>query len=245
MSNEKVVLITGSTRGIGLGIAEAFAKKGYHIVLNARSTIEESLLNRLKDTYQVKVEGVCGDVSQMTDCLIIKQFVEEKFGRLDVLVNNAGITKDNLFLRMSEEDFRMCIDVNLMGTFNMTKVFLKDFMKKRQGSIVNLASVSGVVGNVGQTNYAASKAGIIGFTKSLAKEVAPRKITVNAIAPGFIETDMTQSLLEEVKEKAKELIPLKRFGLVEEVAKGAVFLAENPYMTGQVLHIDGGMVMNG
>lgn len=245
MSNEKVVLITGSTRGIGLGIAEAFAKKGYHIVLNARSTIEESLLNRLKDTYQVKVEGVCGDVSQMTDCLIIKQFVEEKFGRLDVLVNNAGITKDNLFLRMSEEDFRMCIDVNLMGTFNMTKVFLKDFMKKRQGSIVNLASVSGVVGNVGQTNYAASKAGIIGFTKSLAKEVAPRKITVNAIVPGFIETDMTQSLLEEVKEKAKELIPLKRFGLVEEVAKGAVFLAENPYMTGQVLHIDGGMVMNG
>ncbi len=245
VEKNKVVLITGSTRGIGKTIGEEFARSGYHVIFNGRKKIDETFLLQLEETYGIKTLGCLGDVSKMSDCQEIYQKVKEVFGTIDILVNNAGITKDNLLLRMTEGDFRQCVEVNLMGTFNMSKLFLKDFLKKRQGAIINMASISGVTGNSGQTNYAASKAGVIGFTKSLAKEVAGKNITVNAIAPGFIETDMTDILQENVKEQVKNQIPLKRFGLTQDIAKGALFLAESSYMTGQVLNIDGGLVMNG
>ena len=175
---------------------------------------------------------------------LVKQAIEQ-FGTIDVLVNNAGITKDNLLMRMSKEDFNKVLDVNLKGTFNMTKNVIPTMMKKRYGKIVNISSVVGVSGNAGQANYAASKAGIIGFTKSVAKELASRNILANCVAPGFIQTDMTSVLKEEVKEKINEQIPLKKMGTAEEVAKAVYFLAneENTYITGQVLNVDGGMLM--
>lgn len=241
----KVVFITGSTRGIGKTLAEEFAKAGCHVVINGRKEIPEDFLATLQATHGVKVLGCLGDIAKMEDCQKIQKEIKAYFGSLDILINNAGITKDNLLLRMSEEEFRQCVDVNLVGTFNMTKTFLKDFMKKRSGVIINMASISGVMGNVGQTNYAASKAGVIGFTKSLAREVAARNITCNAIAPGFIATEMTDVLGEPVKEQMKNQIPLGKFGQTKDIAKGALFLADSPYITGQVLNIDGGLVMNG
>lgn len=245
MLKDKVVLVTGSTRGIGRGLVEAFAKAGSHVIVNGRKAVDASFLKNLEETYHVKALAVVGDISKMADCERMKQEVSAVFGTIDILVNNAGITKDQLMLRMSEEDFRTCIDVNLIGTFNMSKVFLKDFMKKRSGAIINMASVSGVIGNIGQTNYAASKAGVIGFTKALAREMAPRNVTCNAIAPGFIDTEMTSGLAEATKEAALAQIPLKRFGTPEDIARGVMYLAQSPYVTGQVLNIDGGMVMQG
>ena len=245
MLKDKVVLVTGSTRGIGRGLVEAFAKAGSHVIVNGRKAVDASFLKNLEETYHVKALAVVGDISKMADCERMKQEVSAVFGTIDILVNNAGITKDQLMLRMSEEDFRTCIDVNLIGTFNMSKVFLKDFMKKRSGAIINIASVSGVIGNIGQTNYAASKAGVIGFTKALAREMAPRNVTCNAIAPGFIDTEMTSGLAEATKEAALAQIPLKRFGTPEDIARGVMYLAQSPYVTGQVLNIDGGMVMQG
>lgn len=245
MLKDKVVLVTGSTRGIGRGLVEAFAKAGSHVIVNGRQAIDASFLTQLSQTYHVQTLAVLGDVSKMGDCLRMKKEISEKFGTIDVLVNNAGITKDQLMLRMSEEDFRACIDVNLVGTFNMSKVFLKDFMKKRAGAIINMASVSGVIGNAGQTNYAASKAGVIGFTKALAREMAPRNVTCNAVAPGFVVTEMTDVLSEQAKDAAINQIPLKKFGTPEDIARGVLFLAESTYVTGQVLNIDGGMVMHG
>ena len=193
---------------------------------------------------QVKCLVVEGDVSKFEDSeKITKQTIEE-FGQIDVLVNNAGITKDMLLLRMKEEDFKSVIDVNLCGTFNMTKNVLSYMMKARCGRIINLASVVGISGNAGQSNYAASKAGIIGFTKSLAKELASRNILVNAIAPGFIKTDMTNVLKDDVKDKILEQIPLRREGTAEDVANVVKFLAssDSSYITGQVINVDGGML---
>ncbi len=242
----KVAFITGSTRGIGKQIAITLAKNGYDVVINYRNE-NEDLINTKKEieAQQVKCLAVQGDITNFEDCeRMIKETID-KFGKIDVLVNNAGITKDMLLMRMKKEDFEQVIDVNLVGTFNMTKNAISYMMKARSGRIINLSSVVGLVGNAGQTNYAASKAGIIGFTKSLAKEVASRNILVNAIAPGFIETDMTQVLKEDVKEEIAKSIPLKRMGTVEDVANLVKFLAseESSYITGQVIHVDGGMVM--
>ena len=185
------------------------------------------------------------DVTDFNSCQEMVKKAVDKFGKIDVLINNAGITKDNLLMRMKEEDFDKVINVNLKGTFNMTKNVISYMMKKRSGRIVNISSVVGVSGNSGQANYAASKAGIIGFTKSVAKELASRNILANAVAPGFIETDMTDVLSESVKESIYSQIPLKKMGKPEEVANAVYFLGsdENTYITGQVLNVDGGMIM--
>lgn len=242
----KVALITGATRGIGKKIAITFAKEGYDIVVNYR-TENESLLETKKEieSYNVKCLAVQGDVSKFEDCENITKKAIEEFGRIDVLVNNAGITKDMLLLRMKEEDFRQVIDVNLVGTFNMSKNVSQYMMKQRSGRIISISSVVGISGNAGQSNYAASKAGIIGFTKSLAKELASRNILVNAVAPGFIETDMTNVLKDDVKTNIINSIPLRREGTAEEVANVVKFLAseDSSYITGQVINIDGGMLM--
>ena len=173
------------------------------------------------------------------------QATVDQLGSIDILVNNAGITNDKLLLRMTKEDFNACLDINLVGTFNMTQQAVKRMMKQRSGRIINMASVSGLMGNVGQANYAASKAGVVGFTKSVAREVAPRGITCNAIAPGFIQTEMTDVLSEKVKTQMNAQIPLQTFGQVEDVAATAIFLAKSPYITGQVVNVDGGLVMHG
>ena len=242
----KLAIITGGTRGIGKQIALTFAKEGYNIALNYR-TENEDLKNTKKEIEEnnVKCFTFQGDVTNFKDCeQFVKQIVEE-FGNIDVLVNNAGITRDTLLMRMKEEDFKQVIDTNLIGTFNVTKNVISYMMKARSGRIINISSVVGISGNAGQTNYSASKAGIIGFTKSLAKEVASRNITVNAVAPGFIETQMTDVLKEDIKEEIAKKIPLKRMGTPQDVANVVKFLASNDssYITGQVINIDGGMLM--
>ena len=247
MSEEKkVALITGATRGIGKEIALTLAEAGYNIALNYRKENEE--LEKLKN--EIKEKGVecltvCGDVSNFEEVEKFVKEIIEKFGKIDVLVNNAGITKDMLLMRMKKEDFESVIDVNLVGTFNVTKNVISYMMKARTGRIVNISSVVGISGNAGQTNYSASKAGIIGFTKSLAKEVASRNINVNAVAPGFIETSMTEVLKEEIKEEIAKTIPLKRMGKAKDVANLVKFLVseDSSYITGQVINVDGGMVM--
>lgn len=242
----KVVFITGATRGIGKQIAITFAENGYDIALNYRTQNEE--LEKVKQEIEKnKVTCFCvqGDISNFEDCERMSKEIIEFYGKIDVLVNNAGITKDTLLMRMKKEDFESVIDVNLVGTFNVTKHVIPYMMKARAGRIINISSVVGVAGNAGQTNYSASKAGIIGFTKSLAKEVASRGILVNAVAPGFIETQMTEVLKEEIKEEIAKSIPLKRMGKAEDVANVVRFLAseESAYITGQVVHVDGGMLM--
>lgn len=242
-----MALITGGSRGIGKKVAEKFAQKGYNLVINyvSDNTNIKELVQELKQEDNQEIMFIKADVTDFMSCeQLVKQAIE-KFGKIDVLVNNAGITKDNLLARMKEEEFDKVIEVNLKGTFNMTKNVVPFMMKKRYGKIVNISSVVGVSGNAGQCNYAASKAGIIGFTKSLAKELASRNILANCIAPGFITTDMTAVLSEEVKEKIAEQIPLKKMGTAEEVANAVYFLAneENTYITGQVLNVDGGMLM--
>ena len=240
----KTVVVTGSTRGIGYGIALAFAQKGANIVLNGRKPLEASLLTAFNE-LEVKTHYVQGDVQKMDDAAKLIGEAKEVFGSVDVLINNAGITNDKLIMRMSEEDFESVINVNLKGTFNTIQQASSVMLKQKSGTIINLSSVVGLTGNAGQANYAASKAGVIGLTKSVARELSARGITCNAIAPGFIESDMTEVLSEKVKELAKTQSPLKRFGKVDEVAQAAIFLAENHYITGQVLNVDGGMVMNG
>lgn len=244
--NNKVALITGATRGIGKEISLELASNGYNISLNYRSLSDEvNLLKSEIESKGVQCLLVSGDVSDYESCEeMVKQTIE-KFERIDVLVNNAGITKDGLLMRMKKEDFTKVIDVNLVGTFNMTRNVIPYMIKKRAGRIINVSSVVGLTGNAGQTNYSASKAGIIGFTKSLAKEVASRNILVNAIAPGFIATDMTSVLSDSVKENIYSQIPLNRMGTAKEVAKVVKFLSseDSSYVTGQVINIDGGMVM--
>lgn len=242
----KVAFITGATRGIGRAIALELAKEGYNIALNYR-TENEALESLKKEISDIGVEcyPVQGDVSKAEDSERMTKEIIEHFEQIDVLVNNAGITKDNLILRMKEEEFTDVINVNLVGTFNITKNVIKYMTKKRYGKIINLSSVVGISGNAGQSNYAASKAGIIGFTKSIAKELASRNITANAVAPGFIQTDMTNVLKDEIKEAIEGTIPLKRLGTAEDVAKVVKFLAseESSYITGQVINVDGGMLM--
>lgn len=239
---DKNVFVTGSTRGIGLAIAHRFASLGANVVLNGRSEISKELIDSFND-YGVKVIAISGDVSQFDDA---KRMVDEAIaglGSVDILVNNAGITNDKLMLKMTEADFESVLKVNLTGAFNMTQSVLKPMTRARQGAIINLSSVVGLRGNVGQANYAASKAGLIGFTKSVAREVASRGIRVNAIAPGFIESDMTDAIPEKMQEAILAGIPMKRIGKAEEVATVASFLAEQEYLTGQVIAIDGGMAM--
>jgi len=242
---DKVAMITGATRGIGKQIALTLANEGYNIVLNYRTENDELFQAKNEiESKNVNCLTVQGDVTNFEDC---KQMIERainEFGKIDVLINNAGITKDMLLARMKEEDFKQVIDVNLVGTFNMTKNVISYMMKARSGRIINISSVVGIAGNAGQTNYSASKAGIIGFTKSLAKEVASRNILVNAVAPGFIETNMTDVLKQEVKDEIAKNIPLKRMGTPQDVANVVKFLAseDSSYITGQVISVDGGMI---
>lgn len=244
--DKKVALITGGNRGIGKEIAKVLANEGYDIAINYRSENDE-LLNTKNEIESFGVECILvkADVSKYEECENMVKETIEHYGKIDVLVNNAGITKDTLFLRMKEDDFKSVIDVNLVGTFNVTKQVVPYMTKARSGRIINLSSVVGVSGNAGQANYSASKAGIIGFTKSLAKELASRNILVNAVAPGYIKTDMTAVLKEEQKEAIVNQIPLRREGEAKDVANLVKFLAgeESSYITGQVIHIDGGMLM--
>ena len=243
---DKCALITGATRGIGKQIAITLAKQGYNIALNYRKENEE-LENTKKEIEKIGVQilAVKGDVANFEDCENFVKQVIERFGQIDVLVNNAGITKDMLLMRMKKEDFEQVIDTNLVGTFNVTKNVVPYMMKARSGRIINISSVVGISGNAGQTNYSASKAGIIGFTKSLAKEIASRNILVNAVAPGFIETNMTDVLKDDVKQEIAKNIPLKRMGTTQDVANVVNFLAsdDSSYITGQVINVDGGMLM--
>ena len=238
----KNVFITGSTRGIGLAMAHKFASLGANIVLNGRREIGEELISEFSD-YGVQVIPISGDVSDSTDAKRRVEEAIEKLGSVDILVNNAGITKDKLMLKLTEEDFEQVLKVNLVGAFNMTQAVLKPMTKARQGAIINVSSVVGLIVNVGQANYAASKAGLIGFTKSVAREVAARNVRVNAIAPGMIESDMTDVLSDKVKEATLAQIPMKCFGNTSEVAEVATFLARQEYLTGQVIAIDGGLAM--
>lgn len=238
----KTAFITGSSRGIGKQIALAFAQAKCNVILNARKEVPADLEEEIK-ACGVECTTILGDISQAED---VKRMVKEAyqaFPQIDVLVNNAGITNDKLLIGMNEDDFRSVIDVNLVGTYAMTRAVLRKMNKKRSGVIINLASVVGLHGNVGQANYAASKAGVIGLTKTTAKEGALRNIRCNAIAPGMIESDMTQILSDKVKKQLLEGISLGRFGDAKEVAQTAIFLAQNDYITGQVISVDGGMTI--
>ncbi len=243
----KVALITGSARGIGKAIALELANHGANIVIND-ILIENEINKTLEEIKQStnKAIGIRADITKLDEVESMVKEIINKFGRIDVLINNAGITRDSLLIRMKEGDWDAVIDVNLKGTFNCSKVAAKYMMRqKKGGKIVNISSVIGLIGNIGQANYAASKAGIIGLTKSMAKELALRNINVNAIAPGFIETDMTKKLPEKVRQELQQQIPLKRLGIVEDVAKAVYFLVSDAsnYITGQVINVDGGMVM--
>ena len=241
----KTVIITGASRGIGKGIAEVFAKQGANIAFTYRSSDEKA--KALEDELSAngcKVKGYKSDASNFEAAQQLAADVLEEFGSIDVLVNNAGITKDGLLMRMSEDDFDIVMDINMKSVFNMTKAVLRPMLKQRKGSIINMSSVVGVKGNAGQANYSASKAAINGFTKSTALELGSRNIRCNSIAPGFIETEMTDALVEEQIQEWRNAIPLKRGGTTEDVANSALFLASDmsAYVTGQVLHVCGGML---
>lgn len=240
----KVALITGGSRGIGKGIVEVFAQQGAHVAFTFNSSAEaaNALAKELsKDGVQVRAYQ--SDAAQFDQAEALVSKVLEDFGSVDILINNAGITKDNLLMRITEEDFDRVIEVNLKSVFNMTKAIQRTMLKQRHGSIINMSSIVGVQGNAGQTNYAASKAGIIGFSKSVALELGSRNIRCNVIAPGFIETEMTQKLDEATVQTWRDGIPLKRGGSPEDIANTCLYLASDlsSYVTGQVLHVDGGM----
>ena len=241
----KVALITGGGRGIGRAICESFAENGCNVAFTYNSSKEaaENLVEELKK-YDVKVKTYKSDASDHDKSVELIENVISDFERIDVLVNNAGITKDNLLMRMSPSDFKDVVNVNLGSVFNLTKSSIRIFLKQKEGSIINISSIVGVKGNAGQSNYAASKAGIIGFSKSIALELGSRNIRCNVVAPGFIETDMTDSLSDDVLEKWKESIPLKRSGKPNDVGNACVFLASDlsSYITGQVLQVDGGLL---
>ena len=238
--------MTGASRGIGAAIARELAAAGMYVVINYCGSEEKA------QELKTEIEQNGGEASiykcDVSDNVACKEFIGNmiaEYGHLDVLVNNAGITRDGLLMRMSEEDFDKVLDTNLKGTFHTIRAALRQMIRQRSGRIINMASVVGVSGNAGQANYAASKAGVIGLTKTAAREVASRGITVNAVAPGFIETDMTEVLPEKIKEASAAQIPLGKFGKAEDVANAVAFLASEDagYITGQVLHVDGGMVM--
>ena len=243
---KQTAIVTGGSRGIGRAVAVRLAKDGMNLVINYRgnsAAAEET--ERMCRELGAEVLLVQGDVSRAEDCEKLAAQAKEAFGRVDVLVNNAGITRDGLLARMTEEDFRAVLDVNLVGPWNMMKAVNRIMMKQRYGRIVNLSSVTGLMGNMGQTNYAAAIAGILGMTKSYAREVASRGITVNAVAPGFIDTDMTEAMPEGAKDKIITGIPMGRTGKPEDVAEAVAFLASEQagYITGEVLRVDGGMAM--
>lgn len=243
----KIALITGASRGIGKGIAEVFAQHGAQVAFSYASSDEKAraLENELSSKYGVKVQGYKSNAASLSEAEALIEQVLADFGRLDVLVNNAGITRDTLLMRMTETQWDEVINTNLKSAFNLTKASLKPFLKQKSGSIINMTSVVGVMGNAGQANYAASKAGMIGFTKSVAKELGSRSIRCNAVAPGFIQTEMTAALDEATLKGWTDTIPLKRGGTPEDVANLCLFLASDlsTYITGQTLHVDGGMVM--
>ena len=246
MLENKIALVTGASRGIGKAVAKELAAKGAFVIVNYNGSKEaaEQVVSEIKASGKDAVSYQC-DVSQYADCERMVTDLIKAYQKIDILVNNAGITRDNLLMKMTEEDFDVVIDTNLKGTFHTMRFVSRAMLKQRSGRIINLSSVVGVTGNAGQTNYAASKAGVIGMTKTVARELASRGVTVNAIAPGFIETDMTGELSDRVKEQAILQIPLGKMGKPEDVAKLAGFLASDDagYITGQVIHVDGGMVM--
>ncbi len=244
--NRRVALVTGASRGIGRAIAKRLAQDGIFVIVNYCGSKEkaEAVLEEIKAQGG---DGVCAqaDVSDFAAAeALVKELVKE-YGRIDILVNNAGITRDGLLMKMSEEDFDRVLDVNLKGCFNTIRHLSRQFLKQRYGRIINIASVVGVIGNAGQANYSASKAGIIGLTKSVARELASRGVTANAVAPGFIETEMTAVLPDKIKEQMAGQIPLGTFGKPEDVAEAVAFLASDSarYITGQVLNVNGGMAM--
>ena len=240
MSNKKYALVTGASGGIGREIAIRLAGD-YNLILHTRR--REDKINKLKDELKTEVICVQGDLSKQEDCERIFNLCREKNIEVEVLVNNAGMTRDNLIFRMKEEDFKKVIETNLYSVFYLSKLFARQMMKNKGGRIINISSISGIRGNVGQTNYSASKAGVIGFTKALAKEVASKNVLVNAVAPGFIETEMTEALSDEVKKQILSDIPMKRYGLAKDIANVVSFLAgeDSSYITGQVISVDGGM----
>ena len=246
MLTDKIAVVTGASRGIGREIAVTLASKGAVVIVNYNGSAAraEEVVKEIEEAGG-KAEAVQCNVSEFAKSAELMDYVVKKYGRVDILVNNAGITKDGLLMAMSEADFDDVIDTNLKGCFQMIRFASRRMMKQRYGRIINVSSVSGVAGNAGQANYCASKAGMIGLTKSAAKELASRGITCNAIAPGFVKTEMTDVLSDEVKENAKKQIPLGRFAEPEDIANAAVFLASDKaaYITGQVLLVDGGMVM--
>ena len=241
----KVAIITGASRGIGNGIAKVFAQQGANIAFTYSSSVESAIvLENELNAIGVKAKGYKSNAADFNEAQELVEQVMMEFGNVDVLINNAGITKDNLLMRMSEEDFDKVIEINLKSVFNMTKAVQKIMLKNRKGSIINMSSVVGVKGNAGQANYAASKAGMIGFTKSIALELGSRNIRCNAIAPGFIETEMTSKLNEDVVQGWRDTIPLKRGGTPEDVANACLFFASDmsAYVSGQVLNVCGGML---
>lgn len=244
---DKIAIVTGGSRGIGRAIVEGLVKEGAVVVFTYRSSKEaaERLAAEL-NTNGNRAEAIQHDASDSGGAIRLVDYVVKTYGGVDILVNNAGITRDQLLMRMSEDDWDFVITNNLKGVYNLSKAVLRPMMGKRYGKIVNISSIVGLVGNAGQTNYAAAKAGIIGFTKALAREIASRNIGVNAIAPGFIETDLTGNLNDDQKQKLRDQIPLKRLGKTEDVARVVCFLcsADADFMTGQVLCVDGGMVMS-
>ena len=243
---DQVAVITGSARGIGKTIAETFAREGAKIVITdiniekAQATADE-----IKNKYNVETIAIASNVTKLSDCENLIAKTLDKFQKIDILVNNAGITKDNLVLRMTEQEWDAVISVNLKGVFNSIKAVTRTMFKQRKGRIINIASVVGIMGNPGQANYSASKGGVIALTKTCAKEFSSRNILVNAIAPGFIKTAMTDALSDEVKAKYAEVIPLKRLGEAQDIANSALFLAseDSSYITGNVINVNGGMYM--
>ena len=241
---QEVAIVTGAARGIGRAIAEALAREGAKVVLvDLLPAVHETATELRQTGYEVL--ALTGDVASFDGAQQMVDQTLEHFGQVDILVNNAGITRDNLLLRMPPEDWEKVIQINLTGTFNLTKAVIKPMIKRKTGKIINIASIIGEIGNVGQANYAASKAGVIAFTKSVAKELGSRGIRANAVAPGFIKSQMTDVLPDKVKAELEKQIPLSRLGLPEDVANAVVFLASSDadYITGQVLNVDGGMVM--
>ena len=243
--NGKVALVTGATRGLGRAIADKLAAGGASLIITATSNAIENVAAELKEKYNVQVESFYGDISQEETVKALFKLIEEKFGKLGICVNNAGITKDGLSMRMSAEDFDRVLTVNLRSTFLVSKEASMMMMKARYGKIVNMSSIVGLQGNVGQANYAASKAGIIGLTKSMAVELAKRNVTVNAVAPGFIDTDMTRAVADKARDEFMSRIPMCRAGVPEEIADAVAFFASDAsrYITGPVLVVDGGMML--